>query len=330
MILILAESTDPWAMLVNKEAQHNGGDVFWIQPAQLLDRILLNWPVVTGASVVPGTVVIDGHTCFLADLTGIFAQLSLPPPLVFEELSLEDRDYVIKETSAAWLAFLNAMPCLVVNRPIPGGRPTTLVGSPLLSQLVEEHGFLLPISHCTSSLADAMMQFSAWSEQVYLKPLGSHEPGIFLHAHDGVEQICRVMERQAVSMQAIPHGQRVTVYVVGEEIVATVLQPREGVPQRIEMPLVPAERCLDLVADLGLMFAECQFVLTPEGPIYCLDVSSAPVFECCPQEVQQQIVCRLVEYLSKMRSLSRHDSLDGPDGRSGAGERLCETRSPQR
>ena len=97
-------------MLVNKEAQHNGGDVFWIQPAQLLDRILLKWPVVTGASVVPGTVVIDGHTCFLADLTGIFSQLSLPPPLVLEELSLEDRDYVTKETSAAWLAFLNAMP----------------------------------------------------------------------------------------------------------------------------------------------------------------------------------------------------------------------------
>ena len=181
-----------------------------------------------------------------------------------------------------------------------------------------------------SSLADAMMQFSAWSERVYLKPLGSHEPGIFLHAHDGVEQICRVMERQAVSMQAIPHGQRVTVYVVGEEIVATVLQPSEDVPQRMELPLVPAERCLGLVGDLGLTFAECQFIVTPDGSIYCLDVSSAPGFWCCPQEVQQQIVCRLVEYLSKMGSLSRHDSLDGSDGRPGARERLCETRSPQR
>ena len=100
------------------------------------------------------------------------------------------------------------MPCLVVNRPVPGGLPSTLAGSPLLSQLVEEHGFLLPPSHCMSSLADAMMQFLAWSERVYLKPLGSHKPGIFLHAHAGVEQICRVMERQAVSMQAIPDGQR--------------------------------------------------------------------------------------------------------------------------
>lgn len=328
MILILAESTDPWATLVNREA-HTGGAVFWIQPAQLLDRILLNWPVVTGASVVPGTVVIDGHTIPLADLTGIFARLTLPPPLELEELSLQDRDYVIKETTAAWLAFLNAMPCSVVNRPIPGGRPTTLAGSPLLSQLAEEHGFLLPPSYCTSKQADAILQFSAWSERVYLKPLGSHEPGIILQAPDGVEQICRVMERQAVSIQAIPHGQRVTVYVVGEEIVATVLQPSEDLPQRVEMPSVSSERCLGLVGDLGLTFAECQFILTPEGPIYCLDVSSAPSFWHCPQEVQQQIVCRLVDYLFEVRSLSRHDSLDGPDGRSSARECLCETRSQE-
>ena len=330
MILILAESTDPWAILVNRQAQDIGGDVLWVQPGQLLDRILLNWPVIASTPVVPGTVVIDGHTIPLADLTGIFAHLRLPPPLELEELSLEDRDYVIKETSAAWLAFLNAMPCAVVNRPVPGGRPTILAGSPFLSQLAKKHGFLLPSSCCTSSQADAMLQFSAWSERVYLKPLGSHEPGMFLQAHDGLEQICRVMERQAVSMQAIPHGQWVTVYVVGEAIVATVLQPSEDVPQRMEMPLVPAERCLDLVGALGLTFAECQFIVTSEGSIYCLDVSSAPAFWCCPQEVQQQIVCRLVEYLSEMRSLSRHDSLDGPDGRSSARERLCETRSPQR
>jgi hypothetical protein len=316
VILILADSTDPWATLVDREARLSGGDVFWIQPPQLLDRILLNWPVVTGASVVPGTVVIDGHTIPLADLTGIFARLTLPLPLELEGLSLPDRDYVIKETTAAWLAFLNAMPCSVVNRPIPGGRPTILAGSPLLSQLAQEQGFLLPPSRCTSSQADAIVQFSAWSERVYLKPLGSHEPGMFLHAHDGVEQICRVMERQAVSMQALPRGQRVTVYVVGEEIVATVLQPSQDLPWRMEMPSVPPERCLGLVGDLGLTFAECQFIVTAEGQIYCLDVSSAPSYWHCPQEVQPQIVCRLVVYLSEQRSLPLHDSIAGADSRS--------------
>lgn len=330
MILILAESTDPWAVLVNRQTQDIGGDVLWVQPGQLLDRILLNWPVIASTSVVPGTLVIDGQTILLDDLTGIFARLALPPFLDLDELSPHDRNYVIKETSATWLAFLNAMPCAVVNRPVPGGQPTILAGSPFLSQLAKKHGLLLPSSFCTSSQADAMLQFSAWSERIYLKPLGSHEPGMFLQAHDDVEQICRVMEQQAVSIQAIPHGQWLTVYVVKKEVVATVLQPSEDVMQRIEMPSVLSKRCLGLVGDLGLTFAECQFIVTPEGPIYCLDVSSAPGFWCCPHEVQPQIVSRLVEYLSEMRSLSRHDSLNGPDGRPGARERLCETRSPQR
>lgn len=330
MILILAESTDPWAILVNRQAQDIGGDVLWVQPGQLLDRILLNWPVIASMPVMPGTLVIDGRTIPLNDLTGILARLPFPLRLDLEGLSDADAQYVTKEATAAWLAFLNAMPCSVVNRPMPGGRPTLLSGSPLLVTLVRDHGFLLPASRCTSSQADALQQFKAWGESAYLKPLGSIEPGQILYSHDGVEQIRRVMEQQAVSIQAIPHGQRVTVYVVGEEVVATVLQPSEDVTQRIEMPSVLSKDCLGLVGDLGLTFAECQFIVTPEGPIYCLDVSSAPGFWCCPQEVQPQIVCRLVEYLSKMRSLSRHDSPNGPDGRPSARERLCETRSPQR
>ena len=330
MILILAESTDPWAILVNRQAQDIGGDVLWVQPGQLLDRILLNWPVIASMPVMPGTLVIDGRRIPLNDLTGILARLPFPLRLDLEGLSDADAQYVTKEATAAWLAFLNAMPCSVVNRPMPGGRPTLLSGSPLLVTLVRDHGFLFPASRCTSSQADALQQFKAWGESAYLKPLGSIEPGQILYSHDGVEQIRRVMEQQAVSIQAIPHGQRVTVYVVGEEVVATVLQPSEDVTQRIEMPSVLSKDCLGLVGDLGLTFAECQFIVTPEGPIYCLDVSSAPGFWCCPQEVQPQIVCRLVEYLSKMRSLSRHDSPNGPDGRPSARERLCETRSPQR
>ena len=143
MILILADSTDPWATLVHREVQCSGGDVSWVQPPQLLDRILINWPVVTGTSVVPRTVVIEGDTIPFADL------------------------------------------------------------------------------------------------------------------------------------------------------------------------------------------AECQFIVTPEGAINCLDVSSAPGFWRCLQEVQQPIVCRLVDYLSETGSVSLYDSPDGPDGRSSARERVCETRSQE-
>jgi hypothetical protein len=323
VILILAESTDPWATLVHRDLRRRAdGDLVWIQPAQLLDRVLLNWPVVTRTAVLPGHLVVDGKAVQLTDLTGIFAGLALPLSLEFEDLSSQDNDYIVKEATAAWLAFLNALPCAVVNRPIPGGRPTLLAGSPLLSRHAREHGFLLPPSRCTASRADAILQYSAWSERVYLKPLGSHEPGLFLHAQDGMEQICRVMERHAVFLQSIPEGQRFTVYVVGDDVVATVVHAGGQSEVSRDVPAFPIPECLGLVREMGLTFAECRFIVTPEAQTYCLDVSGAPSIWHCPQDVQRQIVSRLAEYLSKERSLPLHDSLDGAYGRSGAGERL--------
>ncbi|RPH80507.1 MAG: hypothetical protein EHM80_05040 [Nitrospiraceae bacterium] len=331
MILILAEPADPWATLVHRELLRRGEEeLFWIQPAQLLDRVLLNWSVGTWLPLLPSSLVVDGNPIPLADLKGIFPCLMFPPPIELKDLSSQDRDYILKETTAAWFAILNALPCAVVNRPIPGGRPTLLTGSPLLSERAREQGFMLPPSRCTSSRADAILQYSAWSERAYLKPLGSHEPGRFLYAQDGMEQIHRIMERQAVSMQSIPEGQRLTVFVVGDDAVATVVHAGDRSELSSDVPAFPTHDCLGLVREMGLTFAECQFIVTPEGQTYCLDVSSAPSIWHCPQEVQQRIVFRLVEYLSEMRSLSRHDSLDGPDGRSSTCERLCETRSSQR
>jgi hypothetical protein len=330
VILILADSTDPWATLVHREAQRTGGDVFWVEPLRLLDKILLNWPVVAGEAIIPGSLDIDGHTIPLDDLTGVFARIPFPLRLDLDGLSDPDAEYVTKEATATWLAFLNAMPCSVVSRPVPGGRPTLLSGSPLLAKLARDHGFLLPASRCTSSQADALQQFMAWGEAAYLKPLGSVEPGQFLYAHGGDEQIRRVMEQQAVSLQAIPPGQQATVYVAGEEVVATVLRPGDRVALPMEVLSVHPAQCLGLVRALGLTFAECQIVITPEGGVSFLDISSAPNFWRCPQDAQQQIVEHLLEHLSELRSLSHHDSSHGADGRSSACERVRPTRSPER
>jgi hypothetical protein len=330
VILILADTTDPWATLVHRELSKRGEKVFWIRPAELLDGVQFNWPVLPESPAMSGVLLIDGCHVALDDLTGIFVQLSLPLPLALDDLSVQDREYVIRETTAAWLALLNAVPCTVINRPVPGGRPALLAGNPSLSQLAERYGFVLPPSRFTSSPADAILQFSAWGERVHIKPLGSPAPGFALCQQDGVEQIYRLMEDQAVSIQAIPHGQWITVYVVGEEAAATIVQTGESQQRSADLPPLPTNECVALVRALGLAFAECQLIVTPEGRRYCLDVSGAPNYWRCTHEVQQQIVNRLADCLSEPRSLLFHDSLDGADGGSGASQRLCKTGGPER
>ncbi|MCC6140667.1 MAG: hypothetical protein IT389_08630 [Nitrospira sp.] len=330
MILILADSTDPWAARIHREVQRTGGDVRWVEPVQLLDKILLNWPVMAREAVVQGFLEIDGQRIPLESLTGIFARLPFPLRVDLEGLSDADAGYVTKEATAAWLAFLNAMPCPVINRPVPGGRPTLISGSPLLAPLAQTHGFLLPPVRCTSSQTDALQQFMTWGGSAYLKPLGSSEPGQFLHAHDGAEQISRIMEQQAVSLQTVPPGQQATVYVAGERAVATVLRSGEAVSQPVEVRSSHTARCRDLARALGLTFAECQIVIGPSGEIWCLDISGTPNFWRCPQDVQQQMVEQLLEYLSEQRSLAQHDSSHGTDGRSSARECVRQACGPER
>ena len=85
----------------------------------------------------------------------------------------------------------------------------------------------------------------------------------------------------------------------GEDIVATVLHPDDHLRTAPTFLSVPSQNVSRFSGALGLAFAECQFIATSEGPIYCLDVSRAPSYWHCPQEIQQQIVCRLADHLSE-------------------------------
>ena len=316
MILILADGSDAWSTLVHRELSRRGEEVVWVQSGEVLDRILLNWSVMSDGSVRDGILVIDGRSIALDDFTGVLVRLPIPPPLSFDDLSPEDRSYVTKETTAAWLALLDALPCAVVNRPVPGGRPTVPSCSVEHSRLVQRHGFLLPPSHCTRSRSDAIAQSSAWHEKAYIKPLGSLEPGVFLDALSG-ETGEPLPEGRSVLMQAVPDGQRVTVYVAAGEAVGTVVHPDGHSDQNHILSPLPTEQCVHLTRDLGLAFAECELVVAADRA-YCLDVSASPHYWRCPHDIQRRIVRSLSDYLSQQRSIPFHDSVARAHGRFGS------------
>lgn len=331
VVLVLADTTDPWASLVHAELCRRGLDVLLIPRAELLDRIRLNWTIAASPPTMAGTMVIDGRPLECEAIRGVFVQWVLPLPLLLDDLSAQDRDYVVHETTAAWTAFLNGLPCTVANRPVPGGRPALLGGSEALARIARDCGFDLPVARYTSDQADAVLQFSAWSERTYLKPLGSAEPGFTLCRLNGIEQIRQAMERHAVSLQAIPRGQRMIVYVAGGAAAATILHAdEEASPHTADLSALPTGRCVDLVRALGLTFAECHVVVTAEGRIYCLDVNGAPNYWRCTRAVQRRLVQRLADCLSEQRSTAFYDSARGTDGGSGAGQRLCQTGGPER
>ena len=316
MILILAGETDAWSSHIHRELTRCGEETVWVQPDQLLDRIALNWSMERDGSVADGTLVIDGRALALDDLSGVLMRMSMPPPLSLDELSAEDRSYVTRETTAAWLALLDALPCAVFNKPVPGGRPSSLSCSVESSRLAQRHGLLLPHSLSVGNKTQATAQFNVWNKRAYVKPLGSQEPGAWLDEHADVNGDW-YPARGSVLMQAVPSGQRVTMYVVAGEVVGTVLHP-DSHPggHHLHSPL-PTEACARLTQDLGLALAQCELVLDGDQA-YCLDLSASPDFWRCPHDIQQRIATSVSDYLSRRRSFLSHDSLVGTHSRFGS------------
>jgi hypothetical protein len=319
MILILADSSDPWARAIYRELCGRGQEVCLASPANLLNEVPLNFSVTSESILHDGTVKIKGTAVRLSDLTGVFCRMPYPLPLALEDLTPQDQDYVKKETAAAWFALLNALPCRVVNRPIPGGLPTLVSGRPPLIAVATRLGLSLQPSRCTTDVEDALQQFRTWGNRAYVKPLGQSEPGMLLRGEEGESRIREWMSSAALSLQRVPGGQPMCVYVVGGTVAATVITSGTSSVGSTSNEVVASQaiaRCAEFACAMGLDYAECLIVLQSDGEVSCLDVSGSPNFWRCPLEVQRHVTAELATYLSEERSLSIHDSFAGADSRS--------------
>lgn len=319
MILMLADGSDPWAMAVYRELCLRGEAVSVISPANLLADAPLNFTVTSQSTLNRGTLMISGSSVPLTDLTGVFCRMPFPIQVDVEDLTPQDWDYVKKETSAAWLALLDALPCPIVNRPVPGGRPTLISGQPSLLAVAERLGLSVPPSYCTTDVDDAIRHFIAWGGRAYVKPLGQMHPGSFLHGEEEPLRIREWMATAALSLQHVPAGHLLSVYVVGGTVTATVMASDTSSGGSTSPEVVTSmkiARCAEFASAMGLDFAECLIVLQSDGGVSCLDVSGSPNFWRCSLDVQRHVVAHVATYLSEERSLPLHDSPVGADSRS--------------
>ena len=131
------------------------------------------------------------------------------------------------------------------------------------------------------------------------------------------------MSTAALSLQQVPDGQAISVYVVGGVVAATAVLASDlsssGAIAQGSLVSAALARCADFVSAMGLGLAECLIVVQPDGRLSCLDVSGSPNFWRCPLDVQRHAVTHLATYLSEERSLHLNDSLIGADSRSHSG-----------
>lgn len=282
MILILAESTDPWGVALTRRLTLRGKPFVLQEPGELCASR------------------IDRSAEWVQQLTGVYRGANRP----YSEDAGAVRPRAVAVAESDWLAELNALPCPVVNRLSPDGVPSCPTGSPAWEAVVSSHGFQTPCFYHAPDRDEAVAGLDLWGGAAYVKPAGELHGGLVLSleaAKAYVEDLDG--ERPILMAQAVP-GQLVSVFVVGDKVAATVIRsvPWSGSPaQGARFDPMLLQRCSDLVLALGLVHAECLLSLSADGLSTCLDVVASPNYWTCPREAQRQVVSGLVHYLADGR-----------------------------
>ncbi len=279
MILILADSTDPWGVALARHLTLRGEPYVLQDPGQMRASM------------------IDRTADWAKRLTGVYRGVSRP---FCEDVSASEAS-LMQEPESDWLTALNAMSCPVVNRLSPGGVPACPTGSPAWEAIVSAHGFQVPAFSAAMNRDEVLACLDLWGSSAYVKPVGFVHGGMVLSEGDARAYTGDLAPDRPVLLAPVSPGHLVSLFVVGEHVAATVVRSvlRSRAPVSItRLGLSLLQQCSDLVLTLGLVHAECLLSLSADGQITCLDVVASPNYWTCPREAQQQVVSRVAGYLT--------------------------------
>jgi glutathione synthase/RimK-type ligase-like ATP-grasp enzyme len=234
---------------------------------------------------------------------GAFVRLHHEPSVPSNlDLPAQERALFIRERRGALLHLLNALPCVVANRPTAG---RTNGSKPLQMQQLTRAGFDVPEWIATNDPAVTR----AFCE--------THRGGVIYKTCSGVRARVRMIDPELlkrmdngtspVVIQAYIQGVDVRVHTVGEQAFPTQIESR-GVDYRYQaqgslytettMPQGLADRCCQVAAEEGLVVAGFDFRVTEDGTWYCLEVNPMPTFLPYEMATRQPIGAAILNLFS--------------------------------
>lgn len=351
MILILGSHEEQLVALVAERLRRHGAAVAFVAHARLLAAAGLSWTIGGG----DGFLRIGARTVPLTALTGVLVRPQRPVP-PDAGLSPEDEDYLAYELQATVLGLLHALPCPVVNLPLPEPLARPAFTSAARLQRIVASGFRLPATLATADRDRAARFFDRSGGLAILGTLSGQVPPRLIEGAAGLDALLAAIARHPVYLQRVPPGRWLDVFVVADRVMAVSVlsgaapSPQSGVPApdplRIDcgmawptpgaspaagppaaaavgLPSTFAAHCCALTRALHLDFAHLRLVCAQSGEACCLDISAHPVCNHCAPEVQDQIATALADLLARGERRRADDPRLWYVGRPGDGLPLC-------
>ncbi len=299
MILILAETHDAWATEIYRELLRRACPVMRLDTRGILQTLRLDFglsPSLHRTSVQPDEAYPSAGPS--ADITAVLVRTRISGMQVPNgSFHPDDQAYVSQEYSAALHAWLHALPCPVINRPVPGAQSHSAIAALALGQCQREVGFQPVYTAVLSRRESALWWFNHWQQRVRVQEIGLGRPAAYLTGPVGRERLSSLIEAGPITMQPVPIGHRYHASVVGDMVLGGVWRSavRDG---RFDGPVLDcvefdhdlAECCRVFAQRQHLNVADIELVVDGHGVTHCLAVNEWPVFDQCSDLMRERIV----------------------------------------
>ncbi|RMF89499.1 MAG: hypothetical protein D6736_08305 [Nitrospinota bacterium] len=323
MVVIFGPQNDPCVHHTSRYLRQQGEEVLLVEDASRLASGGLCWALDRPHN--ESYFLVDSQPIPFASLSGILLR-TLPENQSQPEMSLPDQQYIASELQATLVGVFHALPCPVINRPLPWRFHRSLMAGWEQVNLITGCGLQLPPTLITSRYEEAACFYAHHGQAIVNTPAKpDHRQSI--RGKEGTEELKRLFAQQSLALQAVPSGQWLQVFVVGQQVFgatpqSALLEEGIGEPllQPVELSPTLQQRCCRLVQGLQIDFAQLC-LLQAEREVYCFDIHLLPQYEQCDSRLQERIAAALATLLSPGEKELRDDSPPGQAGRSD--DRLC-------
>lgn len=285
-VLVLGREEDPCCRLVTDYARRAGYRTLLLPEDQLFPHVRFTWrPPVRGA------ITFHGERVSFGDLAGVLYR-SYGVPVTPEEYESSDGKYISAEWNALMMAWLDLLPCTVVNRLRPELWYRARLNVADLAALLPDLRTHLPRTLVTTQSDDARTFWSISGETVLYSPLTTGTVYPVRNAGDmgKLETLSRMLPMQVME---VIDGRAFNCFVVGNEI---VLVGQDGNIVRSPSELLKS-LCAGIGSALGILFYRLSLVEELRGDWYCLELDRLPSLHSCSSAVQQKIADGLIRII---------------------------------
>lgn len=288
-LLVLGHAEDLCCRLVADELTRESRDVLMLPELGLFPQLQLTWS--PHEDVARGALVFQGRRVRFSEVDGILMR-GYGVPVSPDDYATKDGQYVSAEWHALLAAWLQGMPCPVVNRVRPALWYKTHLNVPALRALAPALPLRLPRTLVTTRGDEARAFAQSLPHPVWYGPLT--QPSRY--AVRDAEELAKLLKLDGVLPFYLTErvdGQPMDAYVVGDEVVAV---DARGMADDDAAAALRAA-CAEVGDALGLVFYRLSLVRAHDGAWYCYGLDRMPHLYECAAACQGRIAAALARVL---------------------------------